>query len=169
MIVEVAGRPPEHVKEALINHVNTIKNYKGVEIISSCPSEPKKIEGTEEMYSCFSEVEIEVETFLRLTELIFDFMPSSIEIISPNEVGFNSSDATSLLNTLAGRLYKYDDVARIAQMQVKQMAMKMQENNQTAQKPQNSGLVIKTNVSSSENKAEGKIDKKVVKNKKKKK
>jgi hypothetical protein len=78
------------------------------------------------MFTCFAEVEFGVESFVRLTEIIFDFMPSSIEVIEPGELRMGMGDATSFLNTLTGRLHRYDEIAKLAQMRNQQLVQKMQ-------------------------------------------
>ena len=78
------------------------------------------------MYTCFAEVEIKVISLLRLIELIFDFMPSSIEILEPSELKFDVLETTSFLNNLTGRLHRYDEIAKIAQLQTQQYARKLQ-------------------------------------------
>ena len=127
MIVEMAGRPPEHVKEILGQHVGQLDNVKDIEVFSTKVSEPKKLEAEQEFYTCFAEIELEVDNFLRLTELVFDFMPSSIEILEPGELRMGVQEATSFLNTLTGRLHRYDEIAKIAKMQNQQLAVKIQE------------------------------------------
>jgi hypothetical protein len=153
-IVEIAGRPAEYIKEAIRNHISQLKKYKGIQVISDTYSEPKKIESSSDMFTCFSEIEFEVDSFLRLADFIFDFMPASIEIINPSIIEFNVSDATALLNTLAGRLHKYDEMAGIAQMQVQQLAGRMKEM-QEKRNP-DAGIRINTNVGASEIKEEKK-------------
>jgi hypothetical protein len=128
MIIEIAGRPAQHIKDALVAHVGQIKGLKYAKLINATYSEPRKIEGVEqEMYSCFAEVEVESLDFADMMNLVFDFMPSSFEIIEPSEVKMSLSDATSVLNTLSGRLHKYDEIAKVAQFQVQQLAQKFQE------------------------------------------
>ena len=127
MIVEIAGRPPEHIKQALESHVGQLEKIKNIRCISQSISEPKKLEAEQEIYTCFAEVEVEAETLLNLIHLVFDFMPSSIEIIEPTELKFNMADATSLMNTLAGRLHRYDEIAKIAQIKIQQMAAQIQQ------------------------------------------
>lgn len=122
MIVEMAGRPAEHVKNVLSEHVGQMKGLKGIEVVKMTISDPKKLEAEQEAYTCFAEIVVRVETFLRLTELVFDFMPSSIEIMDPSSIEMDLPDATSFLNTLAGRLHRYDEIAKIAQIRMGQMA-----------------------------------------------
>lgn len=126
MIVEIAGRPPEHVQAALKEHVGKMKNMKGVKYISESFSEAQLIDQEKEIYSCFAEVEVEVETFFKLTELMFDFLPSSIEVIEPDNIKFNTQEATMFLSDLSGRLHKYDEIAKISQMRSNQLAQRLQ-------------------------------------------
>jgi hypothetical protein len=127
MIIEIAGRPPEHIKQALEKHTEQLKNLKDVRLISNKISKPKRLESEQEMYTCFAEIEIETESFLRLTEIMFDFMPSSIEIIEPNEVKMNMQQATMFLNNLTGRLHRYDEIAKIANIQNQQLLTKLRQ------------------------------------------
>ena len=126
MIVEIAGRPADHVKAALESHVGQMRTLSDIEVFSINVSEAREIDGSEGMFTCFAEVEFGAESFLRLTELIFDFMPSSVEIIEPGELRMGMSDATSFLNNLTGRLHRYDEIAKLAQMRNQQLAKQMQ-------------------------------------------
>jgi len=149
MIIEIAGRPPEHIKEALKTHILQFKEYKEVTLMSESFSDPKKIDGSHDMYTCFSEVEFEVESFSRLMDIVFDFMPASIEILNPSQLEINVSDATSFLNTLAGRLHKYDELTGIAQIQAKQLAEKLKEIYEKGLPQGKNAIAINTNIESS--------------------
>ena len=127
MIVEIAGRPAEHVVTTLKNHVEQIRNFKDIEVFDIKVSAPKEIEEQKGLFTCFAEVEFGVETLARVTDVVFDFMPSSIEILEPAQVGFEANDATGFLNTLSGRLHKYDEIAKIANLQNQQLFKKLQE------------------------------------------
>ena len=127
MIIEIAGRPPEHIKDALKAHVGVMKTMKGVDYLSERFSDAKMVDQEKEIYSCFAEIEVEVETFLRLTELMFDFLPSSIEVLEPENIKFNSQQATMFLSDLCGRLHKYDEIAKIAQMKNNQLMQHLQK------------------------------------------
>jgi len=134
MIVEIAGRPAEHVRMALESHANILNDVKDVEVHTIKVSEPKELEMDQKaqgipeggpMFTCFAELDFEVGNFSRLSEIMFDFMPSSIEVIEPANVSMNIEEATSLLNNLSGRLHRYDEVAKVAQMRNQQMLEKM--------------------------------------------
>jgi len=131
MIVEMAGRPAEHVKESLANHVGVLDKNKDIEVHSISVSEPKEIEMENvpkgsEMFTCFAEVDFEVESFSRLSEIVFDFMPSSVEVIEPSKVTLDPSEASNLLNNIAGRMHRYDEIAKIAGARLQQMNAQLQ-------------------------------------------
>ena len=127
MIIEVAGRPPQYLTDSLKAHIEKINTIKGVKMISFKIAEARKIDEEKDIYTSFAEVEVETETFGKLNELIFDFMPSSVEIIDPVDIIFDCQEATMIANDLAGRLHKYDEVAKVARMQIQQLAQKLQQ------------------------------------------
>jgi len=128
MIIELMGRPAEHAKQSLEKHAGKLRQEKGVEVFSISVSEPKRIEDAKtEIYTCFAEVELETENFAKLTDLIFDFMPSSVEVLSPENIKMNIADSTNFLNNLSGRLHRYDEIATIAQIKNQQLANQLAE------------------------------------------
>lgn len=133
MIIEVAGRPPEYLTNSMKLHIDKLNNIKGVSLNSSKISEPTLIESEKDLYSCFAEVEIDTENLAKLMDLIFDFMPSSVEIIEPTNLDLNCQEATMFANDLAGRLHRYDEVAKIAQFQIHQLTAKIAQMQQGAQ------------------------------------
>jgi len=164
-IVEVAGKPPEHVKESMINHVETLKKFKNINLVKYNVHEPKEIENTDVkgMYTAFAEVEIEAENFISLMDLVFDFMPSSIEILSPYEFNFQLSEATMILNRLAGRMHRYDELAKIASLQTQQAEAQLRmilEKIQEAQKRKKNSVNVKFGEDKEEEKKTEKEEKK---------
>ena len=119
MIVEMAGRPAEHVKSSLEAHIGILNDVKDIGVHSIKVSEPKEIERpegaaeAEPMFTSFAEADFECENFGRLSETMFDFMPSSVEIIEPSKISIDCVEATALLNNLSGRLHRYDEIAKI--------------------------------------------------------
>jgi len=133
MIVEIAGRPSEHVKEQLSKHIMVLDNLKDIDVHTIKISEPMELESSEDIkgtaYTCFAEADFEVETLGRLTELIFDFMPSSIEVIEPGNIKMNQADATSLMNNISGRLHRYDEFAKVAGAKIKELETALAKSN----------------------------------------
>jgi hypothetical protein len=129
MIVEMAGRPAEHLTESLEKHVSILREVSDVEVYEIKVSEPRAIalgegENTiegEEMFTTFAECDFEIPSFARLSETMFDFMPSSIEVIEPSKVSLEVNEATDLLNNISGRMHRYDEIAKIAGEKLRQM------------------------------------------------
>jgi hypothetical protein len=129
MIVEMAGKPAEHLKSTLEKHMDILNGVKGLSVNSIKVSDAKKIEEVggkkipagEEMFTAFAEADFEIESFTMLTQVMFDFMPSSVEVIEPANISLTTKDATDLLNNISGRLHRYDEIAKIAGARLQQM------------------------------------------------
>ena len=129
MIVEMAGRPAEHLTESLEKHVGILRKVKDVKVDRIEVSEPREIAAPEgkkiskgnEMFTAFAECEFEIPSFARLSETMFDFMPSSVEVVEPSSVSLEATEATDLLNNISGRMHRFDEVAKIAGERLRQM------------------------------------------------
>ena len=131
MIVEMAGRPAEHLTESLEKHIGILNEVKDVTVHSIKVSEPKEIdmkvgENEEKMFTAFAEADFECESFARLSETMFDFMPSSIEVIEPSNLSLNMGEVTDLLNNISGRMHRYDEIAKVLGDKYKQMEAQLQ-------------------------------------------
>ena len=135
MIIEMMGRPAAHLTEAIEKHVGVLNDVEDMEVHSIKVSEPKKLvrgEGEKEvakeneMFTAFAEAEFEIPDLSRLSQTVFDFMPSSIEIIEPSRVNLEATEATDLLNNLSGRLHRYDEIAKIAGERLRQMSVQLE-------------------------------------------
>ncbi|VVB80708.1 Uncharacterised protein [uncultured archaeon] len=127
LIIEVAGRPPEHLSEAIRAHVEKLNFVKGVKLVNATYATPKKIEEEKDLYTTFSEVEVQTDSIQKLIDIVFEFMPSSVEVLEPSEVVFDIQETTNILNDITGRLHKYDDVAKIAQFQIQNLTQRIQQ------------------------------------------
>jgi len=131
MIVEMAGRPAVHLTESLEKHVGILHKVEDLEVHSIKVSEPRVIEMEEgnkapegeDMFTAFAECDFECDSFARLSETMFDFMPSSVEVIEPSNVKLEMSEATDLLNNISGRMHRYDEIAKIAGERLRQAAV----------------------------------------------
>jgi len=131
MIVEMAGRPAEHVKESMTKHAGILYKLKDIHVHSIQVSEPKEIENSQGLFTCFSEIDFETQSFARLSEIILDFMPSSVEVVNPSEIKINLQETTNLLNNISGRMHKYDEIAKLAHFRIRQLEAQLQETQKT--------------------------------------
>ena len=109
LILEILGRPADFVKQTLLEMIDKLGKEKEVKIISKTIAEPKTIE--EGVFSSFAEVEIET-TMQTLMMLIFAYMPSHMDIITPEELRIKNSDLNMFFNELIRKLHQYDEVAK---------------------------------------------------------
>jgi len=127
IIFEVLGKPVEYVEETINKILEKLEEEKNLEIIEKIVHKSKAVEKTENVFSTFSEVEILINNLSRLVEIIFDYMPSSIEIVEPINMTFKLEDANALLNDLAIRLHKYDAVVKKLKLEREFLIKKLEE------------------------------------------
>lgn len=127
LVLEIIGRPPEHVKETLEKIIGEIDKEQGCNVTNKKINEPVLMKDQKDLYTTFAEVEVEVEQILHLVVLMFKYMPAHIEVIEPEMIVLNNNGWNDILNELTRRLHGYDEVARILQLQNKEMEKKLNE------------------------------------------
>jgi len=115
MIIEVLGRPPEHLTETLNDIIKKINKEKGVEVKEKKVNEPIVMKDNEQFYTNFAEIEVEIMGVALLAEIMFKYMPAHIEIISPENLEITNNNLNEIFNSLMRRLHGLDDVTRIVQ------------------------------------------------------
>ncbi|MGM5484544.1 MAG: hypothetical protein ACQEP1_01600 [Nanobdellota archaeon] len=108
-VLEVVGKPKEHIHKAIKDHVENIKQDKEIEVEDSHIEEPTE---QEDMYSTFAEVKAWFKDMSKVINFCFDYMPSSIEILEPDKKTINMNVMTDLLTDLQGRLHHVDMLAK---------------------------------------------------------
>ncbi|HUS48950.1 MAG TPA: hypothetical protein VMZ91_02195 [Candidatus Paceibacterota bacterium] len=127
IIIEVIGRPPEHLTETLNSMIKQIDEEEGVTVKEKKMKEPILMKDQKDFYTSFAEIEIEIEQILDLAMLIFKYMPAHIEIISPELIALTNNGWNEILNETARRLHGYDEIARIVQTEKTILERKLKE------------------------------------------
>ena len=127
LIVEVIGRPPEHLTETLNNIISKIDEEKGVIVKEKRLHEPILMKKQKDFYTSFAEVEVEVEEILNLAILMFKYMPANVEILSPELIALTNNGWSDIFSELTRRLHGYDEVARIIQVEKNILEKKLRE------------------------------------------
>ncbi len=104
-VIEILGSPKEHVEKTLKDYLALIRKSKDFKIVDEFVSsaEPK-----EKLFGIFAELELIFKHPSKIIEFCFDYMPSSIEIIEPEELKFKSREMANMLNDLQAKLHKLD-------------------------------------------------------------
>ncbi len=127
LIIEVIGKPPEHLTETLNNIIGKIDEEKGVGVIEKKLHEPVLMKDNKDFYTTFAEVEVEVEEILNLAILMFKYMPANVEILSPELIALTNNGWSDIFSELTRRLHGYDEVARIIQVEKNILEKKLRE------------------------------------------
>lgn len=114
LMLEVLGRPPEHIKEGLKMLVDKMATEPNVKILSRQENEPIPVEDTKDLFTTFAEIELETDSLLTLFGLLFAYMPSHVEIISPEKLTLENRDLSDFATKLMQRLHEYDAVTKNA-------------------------------------------------------
>jgi hypothetical protein len=127
IILEIIGKPPEHLIETLDGLIKKLDEEKGVEVKGKKINEPILMKDSKEYYTTFAEIDIEVESILYLAIIMFKYMPAHIEVVEPELIALTNSGWTDILSELTRRLHGYDEVARVIQIQNAKMQEKLRE------------------------------------------
>ena len=112
IIIEILGRPAEHIKEALNILVVKLGSEKGVKILEKQVHDPRTVEDAKDLYTTFAEVNFEVESIAHLFAVLFAYMPANVEVIYPEEIKIPNQDFNSITSALLERLHNYDAVSK---------------------------------------------------------
>jgi len=134
LILEIVGRPPEHLVKTLKEIVGKMGEEKGVVINKHNIHDPHELKDKKEFFTTFVEIEVEVEQILYLAMLMFKYMPAHIEIIEPELIALTNNGWNDIMNELTRRLHGYDEVARVIQMENSMMKKKLEEILEAAKK-----------------------------------
>lgn len=109
-ILEVLGKPKEHVEKTINLLVEKVKENPNNSVLSEKFAEIKPEGKT--MFSTFVELEIVFRGISELSGFCFDFMPSSIEIEKPEQFILKNRDISNILNDLQAKLHTVDMVTK---------------------------------------------------------
>jgi hypothetical protein len=65
-----------------------------------------------DLFTSFADIEAEFETLDDYLRAVLVYMPSNIELISPEKITISNTDLTQLANVLTQRLHNYDAITK---------------------------------------------------------
>ena len=111
MIQELAGYPIAHVESTMDTMNGRLAGMDGVKILEREVHEAKEVH--KGIWSMFADVELLVKDFPTVILILFDFMPSSIEIIEPEDsIKMDVRELSSAINDLVGKMHHLDASAK---------------------------------------------------------
>lgn len=127
IVIEVVGRPAEYIEEALGLAIDKLSQEKDFGLVEKKVHKAEKVQESKTLFSTFGEVEFVVNDFSKLIEIIFDYMPSSVEILEPTNLSMKLEDANAILNDLASRLHQYDMLLKKLKIEMDITTKKIEE------------------------------------------
>ena len=127
MILEILGRPPEHVKESLSALVSKLGSENGIKVLEKTHHEPIPVENSKDLFTAFVELTLELESLNNYFGVLFAYMPAHIELIQPEKMTLGNIDLNELGNKLIQRLHDYDAITKKALVENEILAKKLQE------------------------------------------
>jgi len=106
-ISELIGSPKEHIDKTLKLYLENLKKNEKFKFIEVKFYEAELQEKTG-LYSAFAEMEMVAKNMTDLVGFCFDYMPSSIEVIKPEEFKIKSPMMSGIFNDLQDRLHKVE-------------------------------------------------------------
>jgi hypothetical protein len=106
-IIEMLGKPKEHLEKTLKGYISVLKKDKKVDILKKEYAEAEKDKDSE-LYTMFVELDVLVMGAGKVVDFCFDYLPSSIEILEPTSIKYQSQDFSALLNDLQARIHQMD-------------------------------------------------------------
>lgn len=111
-IIEIMGKPADYIKEMMNELLDNLAKEKGVKISNKKTHEPKPLKDNNEIFTSFAELELDLDDMIALMNVIFNYTPSHIEIIEPENLKVDNTDLNAFFNELIMRLHRYDEIAK---------------------------------------------------------
>lgn len=89
VLLEIVGKPAEHVEKAIRAVMGQIKDTEGIEVLDEDIGKPEKTD--DGFYGVFAEFDAYVQSLQRVGYLATNYTPATIELVEPEEmqVGFD--------------------------------------------------------------------------------
>jgi hypothetical protein len=108
-IIEVLGKPKEHVENAIREYIEHIKEDSELVILNEDYS---GIEEKGKLWSKFVELDIVIKGTKKLIAFCFEYMPSSLEVLKPENLTLTNAELANFLNDLQARLHSVDMIVK---------------------------------------------------------
>ena len=108
-IIEVLGKPQGHVENAIREYIEHIKQDSELVILNEDYSE---IQEQGKLWSKFVELDLVIKGTKKLISFCFEYMPSSLEVLKPENLTLTNSELANFLNDLQARLHNVDMIVK---------------------------------------------------------
>ncbi len=111
LIFEVVAVTEEAARKSLEKHLKKLSEDRRVKVLRTEMSEAEKIENfserIREAFSVIADAEIETNRFDNLLQIVIEFGPSSVELLSPDRIELSISEAQGILNSVSSVMHRF--------------------------------------------------------------
>ncbi len=108
LMFEMVGRPKDYIVETLKLVLEKLGDE--IKIKSKKIAEPKLMDN-QKLFSTFAEVGAEME-LEKLFSVILRYMPSHVEMITPEQITMSNYKINELANDIVKRIHQYDEISK---------------------------------------------------------
>ena len=125
-VIEMLGKPQQHIEDTLKEYIKKLREDKRYAVVSVDFAEARK-QPEGEYWAAFAEVEVTTSLLQNVTLFCFEYMPSSVEMIGPQEVKLNDIECSTFFNDLQARLHQLDMIAKQTKTEVVYLRKNVQD------------------------------------------
>lgn len=111
MVFDVVAATEEAAKESLEDHLDKLESERSVSTFTADRDEVREVEqpaeGLDTGYSQVAEVEMEVDSFSELVEMVINYGPTSVDVHAPDRVEMDLAEVRDALNAVAQIMHQF--------------------------------------------------------------
>ncbi|MEK6924753.1 MAG: hypothetical protein AABW71_00770 [Nanoarchaeota archaeon] len=111
-IIEILGRPVEHIEKTLTELTDKIGTEKGVSLLHKEINKAKKVEKTDNLWTAFADIDLSFESLPIFMNIAINYMPAHIEVYEPDMFKMNAFEMNEFANFVVQKLHNYDALAK---------------------------------------------------------
>ncbi|MBM3231996.1 hypothetical protein FJZ21_01300 [Candidatus Pacearchaeota archaeon] len=111
-IIEILGRPVEHLEKTLADLVEKMGTEKGVSLLKKEINKPKKVEKAENLWTTFADIDLSFESLPVFMNTVINYMPAHVEVYEPDMFKINTFEMNEFVNFVVSRLHNFDALAK---------------------------------------------------------
>ena len=108
-IIEILGKPKEHVEATIKKVSEELRKKEGITIINEELAETKEVDS---LFATYIDLELNLADMDKFIDFCFDFLPSSIEILEPEKLELESEKFAGFMNDLLAKLHQHSMIIR---------------------------------------------------------
>ena len=111
-IIEILGRPVEHIEKTLAELTDKIGTEKGVSLLHKEINKAKKVEKADNLWTAFADIDLSFESLPIFMNIVMNYMPAHVEVYEPEMFKMNAFEMNEFANFIVSKLHNYDALAK---------------------------------------------------------